>query len=222
MLILLVEDDPVIGRSLSVSLELEVYQVKWAKDLRSARELFAQFKVNLILLDIGLPDGSGFDFLAEVREAQSQLPVLILTAQTDEDSVVRGLELGADDYVRKPFGQRELMARIQANLRAPQMRQAQIQYGSITVKIETRQVLAGDREVAVNRREFDVLHFLVMNNERVVSREAIIRHLNQDAEMFDRTIDSHISHLRAKLKDAGEVSMQITSVYGVGYRLEKK
>lgn len=222
MLILLVEDDPVIGRGLSVSLELEKYQVHWARDLRSAFKANEELKLDLVILDLGLPDGSGFEFLRQIRQNQSRLPVVILTAQTDEDTVVEGLQLGANDYVRKPFGQRELVARIKATLRQPNAREAQLRFDDLLLLTENRKALFAGKEINLNRREFDILHYMVQHAEKVVTRDAILQHLNKDSEIFDRTIDSHVSHLRGKFKETEIDSLQISSVYGVGYRLEKK
>jgi two-component system OmpR family response regulator len=115
--ILLVEDDPVLGRGLSVNLELEGYKVSWMRDLKSALQFKDENKFDLAILDLGLPDGSGLDFLKDLRKQDFQKPVLILTAKTDEDSVVVGLQDGANDYIRKPFGNKELLARIKTALR---------------------------------------------------------------------------------------------------------
>src|SRR5271167_3359407 len=102
--ILLVEDDPALGRGLVVRLELEAYKVTWARSLHAAREEHEKAKFDLFILDRGLPDGNGIDFCSEVRKNGSRVPILMLTAQTDEDSVVDGLSAGANDYIRKPFG----------------------------------------------------------------------------------------------------------------------
>lgn len=220
--ILLVEDDPVLGRGLVVNLELEKYQVQWVKDLKSAYETNEKSKLDLVILDLGLPDGSGFQFLQKIRDEDSRLPVIILTAQTDEDSVVHGLQSGANDYVKKPFGNRELLARIKTVLREPLSRDKQIRFEDILLLIDSRKVMAGEKEIELNRREFDILHHFLVHADKVVTRENLLSTLDKDGEIFDRTIDSHVSHLRSKLKQAGVSTVQISSVYGVGYRLEKK
>lgn len=219
--ILLVEDDPALGRGLQVSLELEGYKVHWAQSLQSAKEIFKIETIGFVLLDIGLPDGNGLSFLKEIREAGSNLPVVILTALSDELSVVQGLEAGANDYVRKPFGKLELLARVQAALRAPETKATQMQCEGITVLLDQRRVMNGDVEVEMKRREFDVLTFLVRNFNSVVTRSALVEAFGKDGEIFDRTIDSHVSHLRARLKQASVTSVKINSIYGIGYRLEK-
>ena len=109
--ILLIEDDPVLGKGVKLGLELEGYGVEWARDLRSAKAANETEKFDLAILDLGLPDGNGLTFCQGLREAGSRMPILILTAKTDEDTVVAGLTAGANDYIRKPFGSRELIAR---------------------------------------------------------------------------------------------------------------
>lgn len=219
-MILLVEDDPVLGRGLNVNLELEGYKVQWVRDLRSALQA-KQTPFDLALLDLGLPDGSGLTFLKELRVTDPRKPVVILTAKADEESVVEGLQAGANDYVRKPFGNRELLARIKTALREPPPRDHSVRYGDLIVQLDRRKVVVGDKEVELNRREFDILHYFVRNAEAVVTREALIQALDKDGEIFDRTIDSHVSHVRSRLRQAGIHFIQISSVYGVGYRLER-
>jgi two-component system OmpR family response regulator len=221
MNVLLVEDDPVLGRGLQVNLELDGYKVFWASSLKEAEQLNRQEKIALVILDIGLPDGSGFDFVTHVRAEGSRLPIIILTAKTDEDSVVHGLQLGANDYMKKPFGNRELMARIKAILREPQTRERQIRFADLVILIEQRSVQMGDKVIDLNRREFDILLHLIERADTIVSRESLLQFLDKEGEIFDRTIDSHISHLRSRLKKAGALSVKISSVYGLGYRLEK-
>jgi two-component system OmpR family response regulator len=222
--ILIIEDDPVLGRGLSVTLELEGYRVAWVRDLKSAGEARASSKTpfDLVLLDLGLPDGSGFQFLKKLRATDTRTPVVILTAKTDEDSVVEGLQAGANDYVRKPFGNKELLARLKTALREPQRAGAQVRFGDLVVLPEQRKAMFGDKEIELHRREFDLLHYFVKHADAVVTREALLESLDKDGEIFDRTIDSHVSHVRARLRQAGVDSILISSVYGVGYRLEKR
>lgn len=224
--ILLVEDDPVLSRGVSVSLGLEGYQVVCARDLRSAFESFGASEPDLVILDLGLPDGDGLQFVSAVKASGSQVPVLILTARTDEDSVVEGLGTGATDYVRKPFGNRELVARIKSALRQPKLVDDELRYGDLLILGLRRKAMLGRRldgakELVLNRREFDILQYLVRNAEKVVTRDQLLSALDKTGEMFDRTVDSHVSHLRSKLRKAGAAGIQISSVYGLGYRLEK-
>jgi len=220
--ILLVEDDPVLSRSVQINLETEGYKVFKADSIRSAFQANQTQKINLVILDLGLPDGSGFDFLSKLRDAGSRLPVIILTAQVDEDSVVNGLQLGANDYMKKPFGQRELLARIKAVLREPLTREKQIRFEDVLILVDQRKVLFQERSIELNRREFDILLYFFEHAENIVSREALLNIFDKDGEIFDRTVDSHVSHVRSKLKTAGVTHIKISSVYGIGYRLEKK
>ncbi len=219
--ILLVEDDPVLGRGLSVNLELEGYRVHWATSLRQARELNQKQSLDLVLLDLSLPDGSGLILLKELREKGSRIPVLILTARTDEDSAVEGLQLGANDYIRKPFGDRELLQRIRTALREPVARSAQLRYADLLMLIDERKVFNGKTELELSPREFNILLVLMQNADKVLNRETLVQAVDPNADIYDRSIDSNISHLRARLRQAAVRSVQIRSVYGVGYRLEK-
>jgi DNA-binding response OmpR family regulator len=221
--LLLVEDDPILGRSLHVTLETEGYAVNWVQSLAAARESVRSQPPALFVLDVNLPDGSGFDFVSEIRKDSAEVPVILLTAKTDEESVVRGLNLGANDYVRKPFGQKELLARISSALRLPSpSAKGPIRYETLSIDLEKRLVRHGERTLDLNRREFDILLHLIRHAEAVVTRESLLNALDRDGEIFDRTIDSHISHLRARFRKAEVADIQINSIYGVGYRLEKK
>lgn len=220
--ILLVEDDPVLGKSVSVSLETEGYKVHWAQNLRAAGELEESETLDIVILDLNLPDGNGLSFLKRLRDAGSRLPVIILTARSDEETVVKGLQTGANDYVKKPFGKLELIARIKTALREPQMREDQLRIGDLSVFFDRRKIFKGKKEIELNRREFDLLAYFFQRVGAVITRESLIDALGKDSEIFDRTIDSHVSHIRARLRKAGIKNLQIKSVYGVGYRLEKK
>lgn len=220
--ILLVEDDPILSKSVQLNLELESWTVIPAASLASARLAEASAPIDGVILDLGLPDGSGLTFLKVLREKSSRIPVLILTAQSDEESVVRGLELGANDYIRKPFSMRELMARVKIALREPTLREHQVRFGSLLILKEARQVTVGGIAIELNRREFDILTFLADHAGQVVTREKLLQKMDVEGDVFDRTIDSHISHIRARLKKSGVTELLITSVYGVGYRLEEK
>ena len=219
--ILLIEDDPILGRGLSLNLELEKYQVHWVNNLHSAFAAERDVHSDLVILDLGLPDGSGLEYLRELRKKDRQKPVLILTAQVDEDSVVEGLQAGANDYVRKPFGNRELLARVKTVMRRPEAQHSILKFEELVLNLEQRKALFQETEIKLNRREFDILAYFVQHADIVVTRETLLKKLDPDAVIFDRTIDSHISHLRSRLKQAGALNLQLSSIYGVGYRLEK-
>ena len=220
--ILLIEDDPILGRGLSVNLELEKFRVNWARDLRSGVLAHESTRADLVILDLGLPDGSGLGFLRELRKKDAKKPVLILTAKIDEDSVVEGLQAGANDYIRKPFGNKELLARIRTALRSPPTEHQEIQFEDLVIRDEQRKAFYQEIEIKLNRREFDLLRYFVQHAEAVVTRESLLKAIDPNAEIFDRTIDSHISHVRARLRQAGATSLQISPVYGIGYRMEKR
>jgi DNA-binding response OmpR family regulator len=174
----------------------------------------------LVLLDLSLPDGDGLEFLKDIRQKGFTIPVVILTARTDEETVVRGLRLGANDYVRKPFGNKELLARVEAALRGPNAGGSRLAYDRLVVQVDRRKAFFNGVDMDLKRREFDLLQHLVEHADAVVTRESLLDRFDADGEIFDRTVDSHVSHLRTKLRQAGADTIRITSVYGIGYRLE--
>lgn len=221
MNILIVEDDPGIARAVGVNLELEGFKHFWASSLKQAHDIESSENLDLVLLDLGLGTESGFDFLKYLRDKSSRLPVIILSAKTDEDSVVKGLELGANDYLRKPFGNKELLARIKTVTNSPKHHDEKISYGGIKILKNKRQVLFGTQDINLNRREYDLFLYMIERAESIVSRNDLLSSINEDGDIFDRTIDSHISHLRKKLRKQNVTQIKIRSVYGLGYRLEK-
>lgn len=221
MNILLVEDDPVLARGVQVSLEAAGYKIFRASNLREAFDINEKQKLALVVLDLGLSDGSGLDFLKKIRASKSRLPIIILSAQSDEDTVVEGLRLGANDYIKKPFGHKEFLARIKTALKESSTAEDKVRYGDFLILLEQRLVKYKDQTIELNRREFDILLLLVQRAETIVTRESLIQSLDKEGEIFDRTIDSHISHLRSRFRTYGITAVKISSIYGVGYRLEK-
>lgn len=217
--ILLIEDDPVLGRSLLIKLELEGYQVSWSTTLGEAQQKLAE-NFDLLLVDVSLPDGNGIEFISKSKEQLKDTPVFVLTARTDEDTAVESLSIGATDFIRKPFGQRELLTRIKKSLDEPLNYEPQIRLADVTILSGQRRILHNEAELDLNRREYDIFLFLAQNLDRVVTRESLITMMGS-SEIVDRTVDSHISHIRSKLKDKQIESVRIASVYGVGYRMEK-
>lgn len=218
--ILLLEDDPILGKGLKVNLELSGHKVTWETSLKMAQVKNESEKFELMILDLNLPDGTGLNFCQRVRTTGSRIPIILLSARTDEDTVEAGFEAGADDYIKKPFSQRELMARIKAALREPLVRDEQLRVGPILALIDQRRILVDGQDVELKRREFDIFLYLIRNAGAVVSREKIIETLRSGEDLDDRTVDSHLSHIRARLKRSNVNQVQILSVYGVGYRLE--
>lgn len=221
--IFLLEDDLILGEAIRLQLELENYEVTWARSLAEAQNLPAKDDgVDLCLLDVNLPDGSGFDFCRKLRQAGGEAPVIFLTARTDEESVLQGFDEGANDYMRKPFSNRELVARIRQQLGEKKTADDVIRFSGLTL-VKNKQILSdGERQVRLNRREFEILQHLFKKPGDTVTREMLLDQLNTGGEIFDRTIDSHISHIRSKLRKNGVDKVHIISVYGMGYRLERK
>ena len=216
--ILLVEDDPILGNSIRLNLQLEHYNVKWATNVRNALEHYTAAIPQLLILDIGLPDGNGIDLCKEIRKFNANIPIIILTAQVDENTAVTCLNCGADDFIRKPFGNRELLARIK---RLTQSNTNEILIGELKILKQQRKVFINTNEVTLNRRQYDILFHLAGQLDNIINREYLIQVLGCEKDINDRTIDSHICQLRGKLNRAGLKTLKISSVYGEGYRLEK-
>jgi DNA-binding response OmpR family regulator len=215
--LLIVEDDPMIAMTLKMSLPYNGFEVEACDNIRDAHKLLTIKSFDIILLDVMLPDGSGLDFCEQLRSIGTRTPILVLTAKLDEESAVRGIEAGADDYVRKPFGMKELVARINRIMnKSPQ---TIIEYKSLKINLATRSVHIGLNTIFLGKKEFDLLALLMKKKGEIASRSDLLSAIDEDADIFDRTIDSHISHLRRKLKAAGLTDLVIGSVYGVGYQL---
>lgn len=220
--IFLLEDDPIVGKAIQLQLELESYKVYWAKSIQEARRVFADHpSVDLFLLDVNLPDGEGYSFSQWLRTEGNTAPIIFLTARSDEESVLKGFDHGANDYIRKPFSHREVIARIKNQVSDQKASLDQVRFAGITL-IKNQQILkANETIINLNRREFEILTVFFDRPETIVTREQLINCLSAGEEIFDRTVDSHISHIRSKLQKFGISSIKIGSVYGQGYRLEK-
>lgn len=219
MRILLAEDDTLLGDGLRAGLHQQGFQVDWVRDGQAAeRELRAQ-PYAAAILDLGLPLKDGLAVLAEVRRAKVMLPILILTARDTVPDRVKGLDVGADDYVVKPVDLQELAARLRALVRrAHGQPQERLQIQDITLDPAARQVQQADKAVALSAREFDLLHALMLNADRVLSREQLEQHLySWGQEVDSNAIEVHIHHLRRKL--GGSL---IQTVRGVGYMLARE
>jgi len=218
--ILLVEDEATISEPLAESLGREGFDAEVAPTLAGAREALSRRAPDLILLDVMLPDGDGRDLAREIRR-DSDVPIVMLTARGEEIDRVLGLELGADDYVVKPFSSRELTARIRAILRrgrAPE-RDAPIENGTLVLDPVSRTVTKDGEEIELAAREFDLLHLLMANPGEVLRRERIMDEV-WDPHWFGptKTLDVHISWLRKKIEDDPSDPEYITTIRGVGFR----
>ncbi len=220
--VLLVEDDPMIARTLSMGLRYEGFELSHAGSIAIAMQLLEQQAFELILLDVGLPDGDGISLCRALRALHPATPILMLSARVDESAVVASMEGGADDYIRKPCGLRELSARMRRLLvRAQPVREPRtvISFGDIEMDVQRRNANARGVALQLGKKEYDVLMLLVRANGDAITREQILSQFEDSNIIYDRTIDSHLSHLRRKLKDAGATE-RIVAIYGIGYKLE--
>jgi len=220
--ILVVEDDPDIVELLEYSLEREGYTVLAASDGEKGLSEARRRKPALVLLDLMLPGLDGLSICRALKEdgATKDIPVMMLTAKGEESDVVVGLEFGADDYVRKPFSPRELIARIRAVMRrsqpAPAVR-SRIELGSVTLDKERHEVSVDDVPVTFTRSEFRLLWRLAKHPGRVYSRDELVESLTDgEAVILDRNIDVHVSSIRKKLGEHGGI---VVTVRGVGYKV---
>lgn len=218
--ILLLEDDPFLSKGLIVQLQAAGHEVTWEPTIARARVTESAAQFDLLLLDINLPDGSGLDFCHSMRANGSKLPIIMLTAKADDDTEVAGFECGANDYIKKPFSNRAVLARIQALLKEPFIKDEKIRIGPIVILTGQRKVLIGGKDLLLNRREFDIFLHLAKKPGMVMSRDQLLLAIDNGDDVLDRTIDSHFSHIRTKLKRLEIDSVLIRSVYGVGYTLE--
>ncbi len=220
-LILLVEDERSITEPLAEALDRDGFDTEVAGTVAEALEL-ARREPDLVLLDVMLPDGSGFDVCRELRR-DSQVPIIMLTARGEEPDRIVGLELGADDYVVKPFSAREVVARIRAVLRrveAPEPADESVRVvGDVRLDPARREVIFREEPLELSRKEFDLLHLLMSNAGTVVKRERLIDEV-WDTNWFGstKTLDVHISGIRRKLGDDPSSPRYVHTVRGVGFR----
>jgi DNA-binding response OmpR family regulator len=227
--ILVVEDEPAIAESIGYALTRDGYAVAIAATLSDAERVLEG--VDLVILDLMLPDGSGFDLLAAIRQRRSSVAVIILSSRDAEADRVAALETGADDYVTKPFSPREIVARVRAVLRRAQPRDPYVGKSEVELAAtpalvtdeQTRRAFVLGKDVDLTRVEFDLLACLLKAPGRVFTRAELIDRVWGDGfAITDRTIDSHIKSLRRKVADAGGHPAMIETVRGVGYRATER
>jgi two-component system, OmpR family, response regulator RegX3 len=221
--ILLVEDEESITAPLSEALSREGFDTSVAGTAAAALQLSSEVRPDLVLLDVMLPDGSGFDVARELRRG-SKVPIIMLTARGEEADRVAGLELGADDYVVKPFSARELVARVRAVLRraaeaGERRSDGAITVGEVRLDADRRSTTFRGEELELSRKEFDLLRLLMENAGSVVTRERLIDEV-WDTNWYGstKTLDVHVSGLRKKLGDDSNAPRYIHTVRGVGFR----
>jgi len=224
--ILLVDDEHSIQTLLSYPLRKDGYHVTSAQDGREALQRFEEARFDLVILDLMLPKLDGVEVCRQLR-ARSQVPIIMLTAKGSETDKVAGLEVGADDYITKPFSMREFRSRVKAALRRsrmagePQEIEA-IDHGDLKVDFDRRMVTLHGEEVRVTYVEFEILGALARSPGRVLSRETLLEHVWGDSEYRDpRTVDVHIRHLREKLETDPKDPEFLFTVRGVGYRFRE-
>ena len=220
--ILVVDDEPAIRESLAFALTRDGFSIVEAASLRDARVRAAE--VDLVLLDLVLPDGNGLDFLRSLR-SKSDVPVIVLTSRDEETDRVVGLEMGADDYVLKPFSPREVSARVRAVLRRAQARpqndeERPVAVGTLSADGRTRKAAVSGAELSLSRTEFDLLSAFLRSPGRVFERGQLLDAVwGTEVTVGDRTIDVHVKALRRKIEEAGGDPRVLETVRGVGYRL---
>lgn len=221
MKLLIVEDNPQLSGDLANFLLENGFIVEAADTLLKAKEKVALYTYDLILLDIGLPDGSGLELLNELRGNSSGTGILIVTAKNAIEDKVKGLEMGADDYITKPFHKAELNARIRSIIRRKKFAGSNtLQVDEIRVNLLSLQVTVNEKPVILTKKEFDLLVYFMYNKDRVLTKESIAEHLWGDnidqSDNFD-FLYNHIKNLRKKIISAGGKGY-IHSVYGMGYK----
>jgi DNA-binding response OmpR family regulator len=224
--ILLVDDEQSVQTLLSYPLRKDGYHVTSALDGREALERFSEGRFDLVILDLMLPKLDGVEVCRQLRR-QSQVPIIMLTAKGSETDKVAGLEVGADDYITKPFSLREFRSRVKAALRRSRMvgqppEEEAIEDGDLTIDPGRRMVMLRGAEVKVTYVEFEILSALARSPGRVLSRETLLEHVWGDSEYRDpRTVDVHIRHLREKLETYPKEPEFLFTVRGVGYRFKE-
>lgn len=221
--VLLVEDEPQLRAMLADNLEFEGYQVTAVPTGEAALAEFDRHAYSLLLIDVMLPGISGFEICQRLRARGTHVPIIFLTARTHEQDRVRGLDLGADDYVSKPFSVRELLARVRAQVRRDDWHAnpgEQFAFGDVVVKLRQRLVLRKGRRVVLSAREFELLRYLLAHRNEVVSREQLLRDVwGYHEHAITRTVDNYVAKLRTHLELRPHEPRYLITVHGSGYQL---
>jgi two-component system phosphate regulon response regulator PhoB len=223
--ILIVEDEPDIRSTLEYNLHRDNFQTESVGNLLDAEKILSTTNISLILLDLMLPDGSGLDLCRKLKADQStnSIPIIILTAKDDEVDKVVGFELGADDYVTKPFSVRELILRIKAILKRkvqkPEVTEVEREFGELRIDSDSHEVFVNGEEVSLTALEFRLLKQLVDRRGRVQTRDQLLSDVwGYSADITTRTVDTHIKRLREKL---GPIGKYVQTIRGVGYKFTR-
>lgn len=217
--VLVVDDEEKILEVVTSYLEKSGYRALAAKTGKEAKELLQKEGVSLVLLDLMLPDCTGEQLCKEIRQ-NSTIPILMMTAKVEEESIIYGLSIGADDYITKPFSPRQLVARVSAALRRSGKEKSQVfEWGGLRVDSECRTVSKQGTPVALTPNEYEILVLLISHPQKTFTRDEIITGaLGDEYDGMDRTVDSHIKNMRQKLEDDPKAPQYIVTVYGMGYR----
>jgi DNA-binding response OmpR family regulator len=218
--ILIIEDEPDLLRGLALNLKAEGYCVLTASRGDAGIEQALRDRPELVLLDIMLPGMNGLDVCRELRRKGFEAPIIMLTAKAEEVDRVVGLEIGADDYVTKPFGIRELLARIRARLRRHVPAAVGLRIGSVEIDLDKHEATRGGERIELTGKEFDVLRLLAQNRGEIVTRDRLLDEVwGYETYPTTRTVDNHILRLRQKLEEDPSNPRYILSIYGEGYKL---
>lgn len=224
--VLVVDDEESLLTIISYALESAGFEVQTATDAEKGAELFEAFEPSLMILDVMLPGQSGLDLCRQVRQ-KSDIPIIMLSAKSEEVDKILGLELGADDYVTKPFSPRELVSRVRAQLRRQEgsltHRPKAIEIRNLKIDIESHQAFVRGEPLHLTNSEFQILQLLARNPGKAFSRSAILNYLWDGGFVGDeRTVDVHIHNLREKFEDDPQKPTYLLTVRGLGYRLSEK
>jgi DNA-binding response OmpR family regulator len=220
--VLVIEDDESVGAGLVGVLAADGHEVRWARTGEDARRLLAGGVLDLVLLDLGLPDVDGLELCAELRERHVEVVVVVVTARTDEADAVRALDGGADDFVMKPFRPVELLARLRAHLRRRgEIGPQELRAGPVRLDQGSRRAWVCDLEITLRPKEHELLAVLVADAGRAVRRERLMDEVwDEHWSGSTKTLDVHVANLRRKLADAGDRWDRIATLRGYGYRFE--
>ena len=219
MKILVIEDEKLIADSIKRGLEQHRFSIDVAYNGSEGLSMFHEYDYDLIILDLMLPDITGEEICSEIRKIKNDISILMLTAKRQIEDIVKGLNIGADDYLTKPFEFTELLARIRALLRRNSDNKKNVlTVDNIKLDLDVEKVMIDDNEVKLSKKEFMILEYFLRNKGMVVSRNQILEHCwDRNVDIFTNVVDTHIKNLRKKLV---KNSKAIKSVYGSGYRLE--
>lgn len=222
MKLLIIEDEPDLLEVIQQSLQIENFLVETAGDYHSALDKIISFDYDCILLDIMLPGGNGLDLLQELKNLNKSDNVIIISAKDSLDDKLKGLNLGADDYLTKPFHMAELTARVKSVLRRKSFQgKILIEIGNLKLDPDERSLLIDNQPLLLNRKEFDILTYMIVNKNRLVNKTSLAEHVwgdHMDQADDYEFIYSQIKNLRKKLKDH-HAAVEIQAVYGIGYKL---